>query len=123
MGEKRILNEGEVIHVPKKERDFISRRPKGKHHYKKYPSDSNDALKTAYMKHVTEHAISLIKEKFSGTESSILLAGHNSSGVSLLKLLLGYEPGGAAQRGIDNTGIWMVEEQADGSFKLLLYNK
>ena len=74
------------------------------------------------MKHVTEHAIGLIKEKFAGTDKSILLVGHNSAGVCLLKLLLGKEPGGAARRGIDNVGIWMVEEQSDGSFEIKIYN-
>lgn len=120
---RTILNKGDVIHVPKKERDFMERRHGAKHHWRKYPSRSSDQVKTAYMKHVTEHAIARIKEQFGGTESTILLAGHNSSGVSLLKLLLGKEPGGAvARRGINNVGLWMVEEQEDGTFKLLLYN-
>lgn len=120
--ERTILNEGDPIHVPKKEREYFDRRDRGKRHYKKYPSKSSDAVKTAYMKHVTEYAIGLIKEKFGGTDKSILLVGHNSSGVSLLKLLLGKEPGGAARRGLDNVGIWMVEEQKDGSFELKIYN-
>ena len=119
---KEILNQGDPIHVPKKERDHIKRRDHGKRYYKRYPSGSSDELKTAYMKHVTEHAIGIIKEKFGGSEKSILLAGHNSAGVSLLKLLLGEAPGGAARRGIDNIGMWMVEQQDDGSFKLMIYN-
>jgi broad specificity phosphatase PhoE len=119
---RTILNKGDEIHIPKKERDFLNRRDRGKRHYKRYPSGSSDELKTAYMKHVSEHAISLIKERFSGTENSILLVGHNSAGVSLLKLLLQKAPGGAARVGIDNIGIWMVEEQKDGSFKLQIYN-
>lgn len=120
--ERTILNKGDVIHVPKKEREFMERRHGAKHHYKKYPSRSSDEVKTAYMKHVTEHAIAEIKERFGDSEKTILLAGHNSAGVSLLKLLLGHEPGGAARWGIENVGIWMVEEQDDGSFKLLIYN-
>lgn len=120
--EKEILNEGDSIHVPKAERDFMDRREGGKRHYKRYPSGSSDEVKTAYMKHVTKHAIRLIKGKFSGTEKSILLVGHNSAGVSLLKLLLGKAPGGKARVGISNTAIWMAEEQLDGSFKLKIYN-
>jgi len=119
---KTILNKGEAIHIHKKEREFFSRRHGASHHYRRYPSGSDDELKTAYMKHITEHAIARILEQFGGSDSSILLAGHNSSGVSLLKLLLGKEPGGAARVGIANVGIWMVEQQADGSFKLLIYN-
>ena len=116
-----ILNEGDSIHVPKKERDYIKRRPGGKRYYKRCRSDKEE-LRTAYMKYVTEHAISLIKERFGNSDKSILLAGHNSSGVSLMKLLIGEAPGGEARRGIDNTGMWMVEQQEDGSFKLLMYN-
>lgn len=119
---RKIINEGDPIHVPKRERKFIERRDRAKRHYRKYPSGSSDEVKTAYMKHVSEHAIERIKEQFGGTESSILLVGHNSSGVSLLKLLLGEEPGGHARVGIDNIGIWMAEEQEDGSFELKIYN-
>lgn len=117
-----ILNEGDPIHIPKKERENLYRRERGKRDYKRYPSGSSDELKTAYMKHVTKHAISLIKEKFGKTDKSILFVGHNSAGVSLLKLLLGKAPGGSARVGIKNVGIWMVEEQKDGSFKLVIYN-
>ena len=88
-----ILNEGDSIHVPKKERDYIKRRPGGKRYYKRCRSDKEE-LRTAYMKYVTEHAISLIKERFGNSDKSILLAGHNSSGVSLMKLLIGEAPGG-----------------------------
>ncbi len=74
------------------------------------------------MKHVTEHAISVILERFGESDDTILLVGHNSAGVSLLKLLLGRVPRGVAARGIDNIGVWMVEQEEDGSFKLLIYN-
>ncbi|MDX2430856.1 MAG: hypothetical protein QNK35_07980 [Bacteroides sp.] len=49
-----------------------------------------------------------------------LLAGHNSSGVSLLKLLLKEEP--ENKRGINSSGIWMVEQQKDGTYQLKIYN-
>ena len=82
----------------------------------------SDELKAAYTKYASNHAISMIKEGFGGSEKSILLAGHNSAGVSLLKLLLEEAPGGKAQRGLENVGIWMAEEQEDGSFELKMYN-
>ncbi len=44
------------------------------------------------------------------------------AGVSLLKLLLGEEPGGIARRGLENVGIWMVEQQGAGSQELQIYN-
>jgi len=120
--EKRILNRGDTIHIHKAERGFLERRHGASHYYRKAPSGSSEELRTAYMKHVTEHAISVILERFGESDDTILLVGHNSAGVSLLKLLLGREPGGTAVRGIDNIGMWMVEQQDDGSFKLLIYN-
>lgn len=72
------------------------------------------------MKHVSLHAIQMIEKRFGGTDKSILLAGHNSSGVSLLKLLLKEEP--ENKRGITSSGIWMVEQQKDGTYKLKMYN-
>ena len=62
----------------------------------------------------------MIEKRFGGTEKSILLAGHNSSGVSLLKLLLKEEP--ENKRGITSSGIWMVERQEDGTYQLKMYN-
>ena len=57
----------------------------------------------------------MIEKRFGGSDSSILLAGHNSAGVSLMKLLIQDEPAEIARRGLDNTGMWMVEQQEDGS--------
>ena len=79
-------------------------------------------MKTAYMKHVTLHAIERIEKDFGDSDKSILLVGHNSAGVSLLKLLLGEAPGGKATSGIQNTGIWMVEKNANGQYELKIYN-
>ena len=74
------------------------------------------------MKHVSKHAIDMIKKRFGGSEKSILLAGHNSSGVSLLKLLIQEQPVERPQRGLENISLWMVEQQEDGSFELKIYN-
>ena len=115
-----ILNMGKPIELPEEEQDFFKLRDDAKNNYSKYPRDSDDDEKVAYMKHASLHAIEVIKKRFGGAEKSILLAGHNSSGVSLLKLLLQGDP--PIRSGIDNTGIWMVEEQDDGSFKLRMFN-
>lgn len=119
---KTILNKGKKIELPGEERDVLKRRSEARNHYAKYPRDSTDNEKVAYMKHVTLYAIKMVEKRFGDSDKSILLAGHNSSGVSLLKLLLGEQPKGDAQRGIINTGIWMVEKQKDGSYKLKIYN-
>lgn len=118
----KILNKGEAITLTKKESEHLKIRPGAENNYKKYPRDSSENEKVAYMKHATLHAIKLIEKRFGGSDQSILLAGHNSAGVSLLKLLLKEAPTGDARRGLINTGIWMVEQQEDGSYELMVYN-
>lgn len=118
-----ILNKGDAIELTEEEATYLVIRPDSKNDYKKYPKGSSDNEKVAYMKHVSLHAIDLIEERFGGTDQSILLAGHNSSGVSLMKLFLGEAPTAeGTRRGLSNTGIWMVEQQEDGSYKLMMYN-
>lgn len=119
---EEILNKGDAIVISEEEADIFSVRLGAENNYKRYPKDSSDNEKVAYMKHVSLHAIDLIEERFGGTDQSILIAGHNSAGVSLLKLLLQKAPTGEARRGLENTGIWMVEQQDDGSYQLKIYN-
>lgn len=120
--QEEILNLGDAIEISDDEAAYLKLRPGAENNYSKYPKGSSENEQVAYMKHVSLHAIDLIEERFGGTDQSILLAGHNSAGVPLLKLLLKEAPTGAARRGLDNTGIWMVEQQEDGSYKLMLYN-
>lgn len=117
-----VFNKGEPIVITAKETALFEVRPGAENNYARYPRDSSEDEKVAYMKHVSKHAIKLIEDRFGGSDKSILLAGHNSAGVSLLKMLLQDEPSGKAKRGLDNTGIWMVEQQEDGSYELKTYN-
>ncbi|MDP4644519.1 MAG: histidine phosphatase family protein [Opitutales bacterium] len=117
---EEILNQGKPIILPEEEQGWFMLRNDATNNYSKYPSGSDENAKVAYMKHASLNAIEVIKKRFGGTEKSILLAGHNSAGVSLLKLLLQGEP--EDRRGLKNTGIWMVEQQDDGSFELRMYN-
>ena len=117
-----ILNKGDAIEIPEEEAEFFGLREDGKNNYARYPKDSGNDVKAAYMKKVSLHAIELLEKRFGGSDKSILIAGHNSSGVSLLKLLLKEAPTGEARRGLDNIAIWMVEQQEDGSYELKMYN-
>lgn len=119
---EEILNKGDPIVISENEADYLKLRAGAENNYARYPRGSSENEQVAYMKYVSLHAIEMIEERFGGTDQSILLAGHNSAGVSLLKLLLKEAPTGKARRGIINTGIWMVEQQADGSYKLMMYN-
>lgn len=115
-----ILNLGNPIELPEMEQNFFVLRKDSPNDYKAYPKGSEENLKVAYMKHVSLYAIEMIEKRFGGTDKSILLAGHNSSGVSLLKLLLKKEP--ESKKGITSSGIWMVEQQKDGTYQLKIYN-
>lgn len=115
-----ILNLGKPIELPDMEKDFFVLRSDSPNDYKSTPNGSERGLKVAYTKHVSLHAIEMIEKRFGGTNKSILLAGHNSSGVSLLKLLLKKAP--ENKRGITSSGIWMVEQQKDGTYHLKIYN-
>eukprot|EP00903_Cladosiphon_okamuranus_P004074 g4072.t1 len=116
-----ILNKGKPIELPDDESACFIFREGAENNYRKFPGGGDEFERTSYMKHVTLHAIDLIESRFGGTDKSILLAGHNSSGVSLMKLLLKEAPtGGETKRGLLNTAIWMVEQQEDGSYKLMI---
>lgn len=118
--QQEILNLGTPIILPEEEQPFFMLRKDAANNYSKCPRGSDENLKVAYMKHASLNAIDVIKKRYGGTNKSILLAGHNSSGVSLLKLLLQGEP--EHKRGLTNIAIWMVEEQPNGEFKLMMYN-
>ncbi|MBT3210701.1 MAG: histidine phosphatase family protein [Planctomycetaceae bacterium] len=116
----KILNLGEPIVLPEEELPFFMLRDDAKNNYSRYPEKCSRMLRAAYMKHALLSATDMIEKRFGGTDKSILLAGHHASGVSLLKLLLQDEP--SAIKGLKNTGIWMVEQQEDGSYQLKIYN-
>jgi broad specificity phosphatase PhoE len=59
-----------------------------------------------------------VRREFAGTDKSILLVGHGTAGKYLLWLLTGER--WVVDRGLDNTGLWMAEEQPDGGFKLMM---
>ena len=115
-----ILNRGEPITLPEEEQPFFVLRDDAENNYSGYPDKSPGMVRAAYLKHATVSAIKLIEKRFGGTDQSILLAGHGTAGRTLLTLLLQDESW--FKTGIRNTGIWMVEQQADGSYLLRMYN-
>ena len=117
-----ILNMGKPVEIPADEQHIFKVREGAEHHYLGAPKGSSDNEKVAYTKHASLHIIQLMLSRFGDGNKSVLLAGHNSSGVSLLKLLLQEAPHGEVTRGIESSGIWMVEQQEDGSFQLKMFN-
>ena len=117
---KEILNLGEPIILPDEEKPCFILRDDAKNNYSTYSEEWDGTVKGAYMKHALLNAVAMIEKRFGGTDQSILLAGHGTSGRSLLKLLLQEESKGIV--GFKNTGIWMVEQQNDSSYQLKTYN-
>ncbi len=118
--QKEILNLGEPIILPDQEKPFFILRDNAKNNYSAYSEEWDGTVKAAYMKHALLNAVAMIEKRFGGTDQTILLAGHGTSGRSLLKLLLQKDSKGIV--GFKNTGIWMVEQQEDGSYELKMYN-
>jgi hypothetical protein len=119
-----ILDAGHRIQLDPEETAYFSLREDGQNEIKLPPwpkdSKSDNVIETAASRFVIQHVIDMIDERFGGSDKSILLAGHGYSGIGLLRMLLQDELSDFPP--ITNTGIWMVEEQTDGTFKLKMYN-
>jgi broad specificity phosphatase PhoE len=113
----KIFSEGKPIVLPENERPYFSLRQDASKRLKIRADKKENAADCIA---ALQHAIRLIKERYSGQNKSILLVGHGNSGAVLLHLLTQgkFEP----KESIKNTGIWMVEEQTGGSFKPIRYN-
>jgi broad specificity phosphatase PhoE len=119
----KILGQGAPVDLPSEETPYFSLREDGLNNIKlpPFPRDHSDNVnETAASKVVIQHVLDLIQERFGGTDKVILLAGHGSSGKGILRMLTGDALTDLPS--ITNTGIWMVEEQANGEFKLKMYN-
>lgn len=69
---------------------------------------------------ISERVINRVLKEFGGQEKTVLLVGHGTAGRHLLRTFLGRSDGNKSS--IENTKVWMVEQQADGKFKLRMYN-
>ncbi len=73
-----------------------------------------------YRRAVVEKYIEMIRKRFGGSDKTILLVGHGNSGRIMAEELTHEKK--AFEKEPPNTGMWMAEEQADGSFKLMMLN-
>lgn len=119
----KILGEGDAIKLPSNEKAYFSLRKDGTHDFElpDFPDDhSEKPAETAAAKQVLDELIALIQKRFGGTDASLLLVGHGSSGKGLLRVLT--DDPLRSFPSLTNAGLWMVEEQDDGSFELKMYN-
>lgn len=118
-----ILGAGEPVELPADEALSFSVREDGKNWFKVPRAGSGREAQersNAAARVVIQRVVDLIQNRFGGTDKTILLSGHGSSGQAVLRMLTKDPLDGFT--GIDNTGIWMVEEQSDGTFKMMMYN-
>lgn len=67
---------------------------------------------------LAQAVIKMVKSRFAGFDKTILLVGHGEAGITLLRVLTEVDK----LKNINNTGMWMAEEQSDGSFIVKIYN-
>lgn len=113
-----ILGQGGLINLPAEEAEWFSLRPDGLRNPSIPDYGTDEASDAAAKIIVIDAAIDLILERFDGTDQAILLAGHGASGKSIIRRLTNDVDADS----IENTGIWMVEQQSDGTFKRMMYN-
>lgn len=66
--------------------------------------------------------ISRLRERFGGTDKSVLLVGHGTAGRLLASVLANDPRVMESGHHIINARLWMAEQQADGTFRLVLFN-
>lgn len=110
------LLSGEDVKVPEAERPFFAIRDDGKRRFK-LRSGTNEKIEDCV--NLLRNAIARIKQGHAGSDGAVLLVGHGNSGRLLLHLLVKND---GQLPAIDNIGVWMAEEQPDGSFALRTYN-
>lgn len=118
-----ILGAGKLIELPEEELPYFSIREDAKYCFKAPKvgtTREHDERSSASARLVIQQVLDMIQDRFGGTDKTILLAGHGSSGKAVLRMLTN-DPL-LDLPAITNTGIWMVEEQENGEFKLMMFN-
>ncbi len=114
-----LFTGGEEIVLPEGEKEFFTMRP-GATTFVKIGSDPEQEV--ADRRTMVARAVQLLRERFAGTDKTILLVGHGNAGRLLATELTGDTR--ILERGnhIHNIHLWMAEEQPDGTFRLELFN-
>ena len=112
-----LFGGGGEIRLPEPERPFFLFREDGRSLVNSKDKDSEQQMANSLA--LAHKTADLIKTRFGKSGKSILLVGHGNSGSTLLRVLT-TSPSLAFN--LPNTGIWMAEEQPDGSFRLKLLN-
>ena len=112
-----LFGGGAVIRLPETEQPFFLFRDDGSHLANQKDKDNDQQIANSLA--LASKTVDLIKSRFGKSGKSILLVGHGNSGSTLLRMLTTSQP---TAFNLQNTGIWMAEEQPDGTFRLKLLN-
>lgn len=118
-----VLGAGRRVKLPEDELEYFSLREDGMNFFTinrgdKGPGAADRSAAAARL--IIQDVLDRVQTRFGGTNKSILFSGHGSSGMAVLRMLTQDPLDGIG--GIKNTGIWMVQQQEDGSYKLMMYN-
>ena len=122
ISDKKILGAGDEITLLPEEEPYFTLRKDGLNEFKKarFPRDHSESAKeNAMAKVIIDSVLELIKNR-NASYKTILLSGHGSSGAAVLRMLTNNPLYHFPQ--ITNTGVWMVEQQDDSTFKLKMFN-
>ncbi|MBE2181623.1 MAG: histidine phosphatase family protein [Chthoniobacterales bacterium] len=114
-----LFTGGAEIVLPDNEKEFFTLRP-GAATLVKIGADSEQEV--ADRRAIVARAAELLREKFAGTDKTILVVGHGNAGRLLARELTGDARVLEDGNHIHNIHLWMAEEQPDGTFRLELFN-
>lgn len=103
------------IEIPADEQAYFRLRPDTE--ARNWMTPTNPAMAGALTVRVEE----LLRARFGANDTRVLLVGHGTAGLGLVRYLT-RDPK-AADRHMDNTRLWCLDEQADGTFKLRYHNQ
>lgn len=121
---EKNLGAGEPVKLPAEEATFFSIRTGGENAFRppRFPQVHTDREgEAAVARLIQQRVIQMIRQRFAGSDKSVFLSGHGSSGKGLLRMLT-QDQQTECREGISNSGLWMVEEQPNGEFKPMIYN-
>jgi len=115
---KPALQAGPQIELPADEAAYFTFRADGRNNFKLPSRDDNE--REAAMQLVVQRVVDMIRERFGGTDKTILLVGHGNAGRALLRRLT--KQGLPEIPSMENAKLWMVEAQPNGQFEIKMYN-
>jgi broad specificity phosphatase PhoE len=114
-----LFDGGAAIELPADEKPFLRQREGANRLCR--PAEDRVQLE-ADRQALTERVVRLLRDRFGGTDKTVLLVGHGNAGRLLASTLAGEQRIMEQGRYILNARLWMAEEQPDGTFRLMLFN-